>query len=175
MRHHPTIIAVLAAAVLVLGGLHLFGAGSQPGGGPREGDRGGGGSGGGMSVGGTAAAGVGEAGPTRLAIVWTSGDPEVAHRMTLMYTNAAKSRGWFDEVRLIVWGPSQRLVVADKDIRAAIERLIEAGVIVEACLACADSYGLADDLRTVEGLDVKYMGEPLTGFLKSAEWVVMTF
>lgn len=113
--------------------------------------------------------------PHRLAIVWTSGDPHVAHRMTLMYANAAKLQGWFEEVRLVVWGPSQRLVVADKDVRAYIERLVEAGVIVEACLACADSYGIADDLRAIPGVEVKYMGEPLSDFLRSSEWSVITF
>jgi hypothetical protein len=113
--------------------------------------------------------------PNRLAIVWTSGDPDVAHRMTLMYANGAKKQGWFDEVRLVIWGPSQRLVVADKDIRAYIERLIEAGVIVQACLACADSYGIADDLRAISGVEVKYMGQSLSDFLKSDEWHVITF
>jgi len=113
--------------------------------------------------------------PSRIAIVWTSGDPDVAHRMTLMYAGAAHSRGWFDEVRLVVWGPSQRLVVADKDVRAAIERMIASGVIVEACLACADSYGIADDLRAIDGMTVKYMGEPLTRFIRSPEWSVITF
>lgn len=110
----------------------------------------------------------------RLAIVWTSGDPDVAHRMALMYANGAKRQGWFDEVRLVIWGPSQRLVVSDKDIRAYIDRLREAGVIVEACLACADSYGIADDLRG-HGLEVKYMGKPLSDFLKDDQWKVLTF
>lgn len=113
--------------------------------------------------------------PTRLAIVWTSGDPDVAHRMTLMYAGAAKRNGWFAEVRLVIWGPSQRLVVADKDVRAYIERLIEGGVVVEACLACADSYGIAEDLRAIPGVEVRYMGRPVSEFLKSEEWEVVTF
>ncbi len=111
---------------------------------------------------------------SRLAIVWTSGDPEVAHRMTLMYGHAAKRQGWFDEVLLVVWGPSQRLLVADKDVQAYIDRLREAGVVVEACLACADSYGIADDLREL-GLEVKYMGKPLSDLLKDDQWKVLTF
>lgn len=112
--------------------------------------------------------------PNRLAIVWTSGDPDVAHRMTLMYGNAAKRQAWFDEVRLIIWGPSQRLLVGDKDIQDYVNKLREAGVIVEACQACADSYGIADDLRDLE-LDVKYMGEPLSRFLKDDQYSVVTF
>jgi len=112
--------------------------------------------------------------PDRLAVVWTSNDPDVAHRMALMYTGAAARQGWFDEVRLIVWGPSQKLVVADKDVRAAVDRLRESGVDVVACLACADTFGIADELREA-GLDVRYMGRPLTEYLKSPEWAVMTY
>lgn len=112
--------------------------------------------------------------PDNLAIVWTSGDPDVAHRMALMYANGAKSREWFSNVRLVIWGPSQRLVVGDKDVQAYISRLQKSGVVVEACLACADSYGIADNLRSL-GLEVKYMGEPLSEFLKSDDWAVISF
>lgn len=47
--------------------------------------------------------------------------------------------------------------------------------VVDACLACADSYGVADDLRAIKGVEVTYMGEPLSGFLKSEEWSVISF
>jgi len=110
----------------------------------------------------------------RLAIVWTSGDPDVAHRMALMYAHGAIRQKWFGEVHLIIWGPSQRLVVGDKDIRAYIDRLREAGVKVEACLACSDSYGVTEDLRKM-GLEVRYMGAPLSNALKDDSWQVITF
>ena len=42
----------------------------------------------------------------RLAVVWRSGDPEVARTMVFLYTLNAKKRGWFDEVTFVVWGPS---------------------------------------------------------------------
>lgn len=47
--------------------------------------------------------------------------------------------------------------------------------VVDACLACADPYGVADDLRAIKGVEVTYMGEPLSGFLKSEEWSVISF
>ena len=108
-----------------------------------------------------------------LTIVWTSGDPDVAHRMVLMYADAAQRQGWFGDVRVIVWGPSQRLVVGDKDIREKLAAMRERGVEVVACLACADSYGIADDLREA-GFEVRYMGAPLSEDLKS-DREVMTF
>lgn len=109
----------------------------------------------------------------RLAVVWTSGDPEVAHRMCLMYSHAAKTAGWFGEVQLIVWGPSARLLAADKDIQAKVAAMQKDGVVVRACVVCADSYGVTARLREL-GLEVKPMGAPLTELLK-ADWKVLTF
>ncbi|MCC5823326.1 MAG: DsrE family protein [Phycisphaerales bacterium] len=109
--------------------------------------------------------------PDALTIVWTSADPDVAHRMVLMYATGAQRQEWFADIRLIIWGPSQRLVVADKDIRAKIQALQQLGVEVVACLACADSYGIADDLREA-GLEVRYMGAPLSEDLKSDRRVI---
>jgi hypothetical protein len=46
-----------------------------------------------------------------LVVLWSSGDPEVAEKACLMYTGAAKKYGWFKEVILVVWGPSEKLMV----------------------------------------------------------------
>lgn len=110
---------------------------------------------------------------TRLAIVWTSGDPEVAHRMALMYAHAAKQSKWFDEIRVVVWGPSARLLAADKDLQAKIGQMMKDGVDVKACVVCADSYGVSDKLRSLD-IEVAPMGKPLTEMLKG-DWKVMTF
>jgi hypothetical protein len=113
------------------------------------------------------------AAPSRLAVLWTSADDHVAHRMCLMYSHAAKRAKWFDEVTLIVWGPSQRLLVADKDLQKKIKAMMADGVKVHACIACADSYGLTARLREL-GLVVRGMGKPLSDMLKDG-WKVITF
>jgi hypothetical protein len=110
---------------------------------------------------------------TRLAVIWTSGDPDVAHKVCLMYTHAAKRANVFDEVLLVVWGPSARLLTGDKDLQAKIKEMTAAGVVVQACVACADMYGVADNLREM-GIEVKGMGKPLTEMLKS-DWKILTF
>lgn len=112
--------------------------------------------------------------PDRLTIVWTSGDPEVAHRMVLMYSHVAKTAGWFDEVRVIVWGPSSRLLAGDKDLQAKLKKMQADGVILQACVVCADSYGVSDQLRKL-GLEVKGMGGPLSDFIKDDTVNVVTF
>lgn len=111
--------------------------------------------------------------PSRLAVLWSSGDPDVAHRVCHMYTHAAARNDWFDEVRLIVWGPSARLLAGDKDLRAKVKAMMDDGVNVQACVACADSYGVKETLREL-GIEVKAMGKPLTAMLQS-DYEVLTF
>jgi len=109
----------------------------------------------------------------KLAVIWTSGDPDVAHKVCLMYTHAAKRAKAFDEVLLIVWGPSAKLLVGDKDLQAKINEMMTDGVKIQACVACADMYGISDKLRKL-GIEVKGMGRPLTEILKS-DWKILTF
>lgn len=108
-----------------------------------------------------------------LVVLWTSGDPEVAHRVCLMYTHAAKRNRWFEHVILVVWGPSSRLLAGDKDLQAKVKQMIADGVEVKACVVCTDSYGVSDRLRQL-GIEVKGMGKPLTEYLK-AGYAVLTF
>ncbi len=115
-----------------------------------------------------------QAASEKLTIVWTSGDPEVAHRMVLMYGNAAKSNQWFDEVHLIIWGPSARLVAADKDIQAKLKEMKQNGVTLDACVVCADSYGVSDRLREL-GIEVRPMGKPLSNIIREKDGHLITF
>ena len=112
-------------------------------------------------------------GPSRLAVLWTSGDREVALKVTFMYTLNAKARGWFDDVTLIVWGPSSNLLASDSELQDQVRAMREAGVELVACRACADSYGVSENLEAL-GIEVKYMGVPLTEMLKG-DWEVLTF
>ena len=110
----------------------------------------------------------------KLMVVWTSADPEVADKVCLMYTHAAKAYGWFAEVRLVVWGPSQRLLVEDPAIQAKVRSMQEDGIVVQACVACAKKLGLVKQLEAL-GVDVRGMGVPLTEALKDPETEVLTF
>ena len=111
--------------------------------------------------------------PSRLGVVWTSGDSEVAHKVCFMYTHNAKKAKWFDEVTLIIWGPSSRILAGDKKLQAAVKQMMKDGVDVQACVVCADMYGVADRLREM-GIKVRGMGRPLSDMLKS-DYKVITF
>jgi hypothetical protein len=102
----------------------------------------------------------------KLVVLWTSGDREVAEKMVFMYTQNSKLRGWWKDVTLIVWGPSSKLLSQDSGLQDYIQSIKGVGVEVVACRACADEYGVTSDLESL-GIEVKYMGEPLTSYLKS--------
>lgn len=101
-----------------------------------------------------------------LVVLWTSGDREVAEKMVFMYSYNAKKKGWWKEVRFIIWGPSAKLVVEDAILKEKLIRMREEGVVVEACRACAEMLGVDKALEEL-GVQVCYMGGPLTDYLKS--------
>jgi hypothetical protein len=107
-----------------------------------------------------------------LVVVWTSADPEVARKMVFMYTQNSRLQNWWGRVRLVVWGPSAPLLAADRELQAELDGLKAAGVELLACKVCADLYGVTDQLQAL-GIDVIYMGQPLTEMLKSG-WTCLT-
>ena len=106
-----------------------------------------------------------------LVVLWTSGDKDVAKNMVFMYTLNAKKRGWFEDVTFIVWGPSSKLLSDDTELQATLKEMIDEGVRVEACLRCAENYGVVEKLKDM-GIDVKLMGEPLSNYLKEDRKVI---
>ncbi len=106
------------------------------------------------------------AGPAdTLVVVWSSGDPEVAEKACLMYANAAKKYKWFNEVIVVVWGPSEKLLAENESLKNKISTMQQEGVIFQACIACANMYDVTNELK-VCNVDVKGLGVPLTKYLK---------
>lgn len=111
--------------------------------------------------------------PSKLVVVWTSGDREVALKMVYMYTYNAKKNEWWDKIRFVVWGPSSKLLSEDKELQDYLKKMKEVGVELLACKACADMYGVSEKLEDL-GIEVKYMGKDLTEMLQGG-WTSLTF
>ena len=109
----------------------------------------------------------------KLIVIWSSADREVALKMVFMYTLNAKAQDWWKEVILIIWGPSAKLLAQDDELQAEIKKMKNAGVKVMACKSCSDSYQVSENLNRI-GVQVQYMGLPLTQYLKS-DSKVLTF
>jgi hypothetical protein len=90
-----------------------------------------------------------------------------------MYSLNAKLRGWWKDVTLMVWGPSSKLLSQDEELQNHISSMKEAGVEILACRACAEAYGVAEEIEAL-GIEVAYMGQPLTDYLKD-DVKVITF
>jgi hypothetical protein len=150
MRWNRSILSVLAVIGLVhagFGGVPAGGAGSAP-------------------------AGQRTIAPAeKLVVLWTSGDRDVAMNMVFMYTLNAKLAGWWPDVTFIVWGPSAKLLSEDAELQAELGKMKIAGIVLEACIACSDRYGVTGKLREL-GIDVKGMGKPLTAYIKEGRRVL---
>jgi len=107
----------------------------------------------------------------QLLIVWTSSDPEVAHKMVFMYAYNAQKNGWWDQVTLLVWGPSAKLTSEDTKIQESLKQMKKQGVELLACKGCADQYGVSAKLEEI-GITVKYTGTYLTETIKSGKKVI---
>ncbi len=107
----------------------------------------------------------------KLYILWTSGDKELALNAAFMYAKNSMLKKWWQQVCLIAWGPSVRLLAENTDLQKELVALQQAGVEVCACLRCADNYNVAEKLKGF-GVDVKYMGEPLTEILQNDEKII---
>jgi len=108
-----------------------------------------------------------------LVVIWSSGDREVAKKMVFMYTKNSRIKDWWGKVRLVVWGPSAQLLATDLELQEELEDLKAAGVELLACKACTDLYGVTDKIEAL-GIQVIYMGAPLTDMLKTG-WTCLTF
>ena len=104
-------------------------------------------------------------------ILWTTDNKETALHMVCLYAHNALLKGWMDEVEVLVWGASQRLIAEDLEVRAKVEMMINDGVKVVACLKCADSMDVTQSLEACN-IDVHYTGELLSSWINSGETVI---
>jgi hypothetical protein len=107
----------------------------------------------------------------KLHLLWTTGEKEVAMKVIFPYLVNAKANGWWDEINLIIWGPSAMLTAGDPDIHRHLQDVLDSDISVEACLACTDSYAVTNILVGL-GITVRYMGGPFTEYLKNGDKVI---
>ncbi|MBN1298203.1 MAG: DsrE family protein [Actinobacteria bacterium] len=107
----------------------------------------------------------------KLVVIWTSAHRDVAIMMVFMYVLNSKLNKWWDDITLIVWGPAANLLSQDFELQENIKIIKENGVTLEACLKCTDMYGITRKIADL-GIDVKYMGIPLTDYIKEGRKII---
>ncbi len=104
----------------------------------------------------------------KLKILWTNADPITAHTMVFMYAVNAINHNWWDDIEVMIWGSTAKLVVEDVSIQERINLAKRAGVSVVACIACARELGIVSELSAL-GIELRGLGQPLTDILKNDE------
>ena len=107
----------------------------------------------------------------KLHLLWTTGEKEVAMKVIFPYLINAKANGWWDEINLIIWGPSARLLSSDGDTQKQLNDVMDSGISVEACQACTDAYKVTGILQGF-GITIRYMGGPFTEYVQGEDHVV---
>ena len=107
----------------------------------------------------------------KINILWTTINKDTIFNMLSMYTINSKTHNWWKHVNVIIWGASAKLVGSDNQVQTEILEMINQGVNIEACKDCCDNFGVSGKLIEL-GIDVRYMGEPLTEYIKKGEKVL---
>jgi hypothetical protein len=99
----------------------------------------------------------------KLLVIIATGDRDKA-LTGLMYAKNAVKRGWLGDVKVVFFGPSERLMCSDPEVaNAAIEvaRLGES----YACKAISDRETISDRISEM-GVRVEYVGSIISEYIK---------
>ncbi len=107
----------------------------------------------------------------KLNILWVNDNPHTAHSMVFLYAINSITREWWEELDIIIWGATAKLVAEDESIQEKIKMAQHVGIKVRACITCAEMFGVADKLKSLD-IEVIGMGVPLTEILKSEEKLI---
>ena len=104
----------------------------------------------------------------KLTILWTNADPLTSEHMVFMYAYNAKKMKLWEDVEVIIWGATSKLVKDDANIRNLIKESQAVGVKFRACIACANALGSTEALSGLD-IELEKMGKPLTEIIKNKE------
>lgn len=109
----------------------------------------------------------------KLFVILASGDKDVALEMALFYPYTLAKEKYMDEVKVILFGPSEKLVACDKNVQKRIKRLQKVGVAISACKYCSDRMGVSDELEKL-GITVEYVSAKTAQMIKDG-WASLSF
>ena len=108
---------------------------------------------------------------SKLLVIIATGEKEKA-LTGLMYASRTLAEGWMDKVKVIFFGPSERLLVEDENI-AQIAKEICAVEKSIACKFISDRDGISEKIEDI-GLEVDYVGTIISDLIKDG-YIPMVF
>ena len=109
----------------------------------------------------------------KVFVVITGQDRGVVLEPGLLYPFNAATKGLMEEVKIIFFGPSEKLAATDQQVQDRIKEAMSAGIQVVACKHCSDGFGVTETLEAL-GLDVVYVDGVISQLLKDG-WASLTF
>ncbi len=107
----------------------------------------------------------------KLVVLWKSDNLIDIKEMIFMYITNSMRYSWWDQIEVIIWGASQKLVSENVEIQKEIKKMMALGIKFHACKKCADDLCVASHLESI-GIDVHYTGVLLTEKLQSDATVI---
>ncbi len=107
----------------------------------------------------------------QLYILWTNADILTSDKMVMMYATNSMLKQWWDNVTVIIWGATAKLVAESDLIQTKIKIAQHAGVKFSACKACTDQLGVTDTMVDL-GIEVLYWGQGLTEILQGKDKLI---
>ena len=108
---------------------------------------------------------------SKLLVIIATGEKEKA-LTGLMYASRTLAEGWMDKVKVIFFGPSERLLVEDEHIAQSAKEICA----VEKSIACkfiSDRDGISEKTEDI-GLEVDYVGTIISDLIKDG-YIPMVF
>lgn len=100
---------------------------------------------------------------SNVLIILSTGEKEKALTGLLYAVNAQKNK-WLEDVKVIFFGPFEKLVCEDDEVVDAASQLLEYQTPV-ACKFLSDQDGVSDKLSEL-GFDVQYVGSMVSDYIK---------
>jgi hypothetical protein len=100
---------------------------------------------------------------SKVVVIIASGEKGVV-QTALMYAKNTMKYGWLDDVKTILFGPSEKLVAQDSELATQVQELCTAGDGI-ACKFISDHEGTSDALSKL-GLQIEYVGTIIANLIK---------
>ncbi|KAA8922112.1 hypothetical protein [Thermoplasma sp.] len=111
-----------------------------------------------------------------IAVIVSSGKNEKEKVLTaLTFANVAKKNRLFNDVRLILFGPVERLVAeGDRDVLKMLDDFAALGEKPVACQVVANNFNITNDLQKIQNLKIDMVG-PIIKDLAEKDYEFLTF
>lgn len=100
---------------------------------------------------------------SKLLVILASGEKETV-LTGLMYARNAIKRGWMEDVQVVFFGPSEKLMVEDAQVSDAAKEMVEM-TNCRACKAISDREDISGKVEEL-GVKVEYVGSVISDLIK---------